>query len=185
MNILFVKSPKIGSRILRWGLGEDVSHVVIEFDGKYHQFFHSYGKGLQALTPKEYDSHKYTIVHSLELYSTHVEECDMQDMFYDRHRGIRYDWPAFAYFTWRAVLRKFFDIPLPKENRWARQDMNLCTEALYLAADVFAEVTGFSLVPEGVDLAMITPEDAYVKMSQTVRRISNEFTSLRSNALNA
>ena len=172
MNLLFVKSDKIGSKIIRWGLGEDVSHVIVEFDGKYHQYFHSYGMRLQPLSPKEYAAIGYEVVHKIELYLPYEEECVAQDMYYKDSKYQLYDYPSFVYFGWRAALKKFFDVPFPKRNSANERDKTLCTEALYLAADIFADITGYVILPTDMDLAITTPKDSYFKISEHVKKLA-------------
>jgi len=169
MRLLFVKSPRLGSRILRWGLEESVSHVVVEFDGKYHQFFHSYGSGLQPMTPIEYLEHGYIAMFTIDLPATTEQEMRAQDEYYWKAKNHRYDYPGFLYFAYRVVLKKFFGTEYPSQNPWAKMEMNLCTEALYLASGIYAEITGYQFIPSDIDLAMTTPESAYFAISKYMR----------------
>lgn len=42
--------------------------------------------------------------------------------------GKTYDFKAFLYFAWRVLLRKCFNKPLPKANKWDDEHGFLCTE---------------------------------------------------------
>lgn len=171
MNILFVKAPKIGSKFIQWGLEQDVSHVVVEFDGHSHQFFHSYGFGMSSLSYDEFLTFDYTVVKSIELKLERKDETVVQSFFSSGATYQKYDWPALFYFAWRAFLFKFFKRPYPKKNKYAVMDRNLCTEAIYLAAECYAKVTGHQIIPSDVDLAMITPKDAYYKINFHVKEM--------------
>lgn len=172
MNLLFVKSDKIGSRLLRWGLDEDVSHVIIEFNGKYHQYFHAYGMRLQPLSDKEFAAIGYEVVYKIELYLPYEEECVAQDMYYKDSKYQLYDYPSFVYFGWRAALKKFFDTPYPIRNSANERDKTLCTEALYLAAEIYADITGHIILPTGMDLAITTPKSSYLQISEHVKGLA-------------
>jgi hypothetical protein len=45
----------------------------------------------------------------------------------DRYSGTDYDYSAFAYFSWRVILKKLFKIPFPTRNKLGKRKPPLCT----------------------------------------------------------
>lgn len=174
MKFLFVKSPKLGSKVIQWGLGQDVSHVVIAFNGTHEEYFHSYGFGLYSMKRKEFEKFQYTVVHEIEFELEPDKERLVQMLYYRyvKDMNIKYDYPAMIYFVWRAILKKFFNIPFPAINELGAQSFNLCTEAIYVAADAYGCVTGVNILPATIDLAMITPKDAFYEISKYKQEIN-------------
>ncbi len=168
MKFLFVKSPKLGSKIIQWGLDQDVSHVVISFNGTHEEYFHSYGFGLYSMKRKEFEKFQYTVVHEIEFKLEPEKERLVQMLYYRyvKDMNIKYDYPAMIYFAWRAVLKKFFGRPLPMINELGQVSFNLCTEALYIASESYGMVTGQNIIPATIDLSMITPKDAFDEISK-------------------
>lgn len=130
MIFLFTKSKKIGSKIIRWGLDEPVSHFApvysicpkrtkgivfhSEFSGFGLDWLQGYLKNVEvvaALQPKNLDED---------------EEHFISQRIITKLYGREYDKPAFAYFTYRAARRKLFGHPLPSRNEWNTRDV-LCT----------------------------------------------------------
>lgn len=125
MKVLGTRSDKWGSRLLCWGLGEPVSHVAVELANGFVVHAHLLG-GLRIDWARDFRRHNEVVY---ELMGDGPERETVQALL-DAHAGSGYDYWAFTYFVWRAVLRKYFGIPLPRENKWARRDAYLCTEWL-------------------------------------------------------
>lgn len=158
MKLLFVKSPMIGSRIIRWGLDEPVSHVIVSFDvDKMPVMFHSYGSGLTRLYADEFEKHRYEIVDLVELPLIFSQELAARKEFEASTGYQKYDYLALAYFSWRVFLKKFFKKPLPDVNRWGFSDYDLCTEAVYLVAEIYAKITAKMILPPARDLGIVSP----------------------------
>ena len=146
MIFLFTKSNLIGSKLIRYGLDEPSSHMAVvwgrcpnkskegglvchsQIVGGFHiDWWPAYGEKIEvvkAITPK-------LLGKSDRKYLTRKIIDDMW--------GADYDKPAFLYFTYRAFLRKYFDIPLPKHNPWSRQNDVLCTGVANAIKDVKPE----------------------------------------------
>lgn len=130
MIFLFTKSKKIGSKLIRWGLDEPVSHFApvhamcpkrmkgIVFHSNFSGFGLDWLQGylrevdvVLALQPKQLDR---------------KESRKISNQIINNLWGKEYDKPAFAYFTYRAARRKLFGTPLPTRNEWDTSDI-LCT----------------------------------------------------------
>lgn len=157
MHFLFVKNGLPGSRLIRWGTGEDCSHVAILFDAG-GMVFHSYLTGIKKETKSRFMS-KYRVVYEVSFPFTSPDDDErayelMMDSVPVKNS---YDYGALTYFTYRAALNKLFGIDYPRLNAWQDDEGFLCTELTYLGAEVYKQVMGESILPVGFDLAMVTP----------------------------
>jgi len=124
MQIVCTKSNLIGSKIIRWGLGEPVSHFAINFDNKI--VFHSSFSGVH-LTSYPTFIKKHTVVFSLNMSLSEVEEESVyQSIIPSEEDG--YDVRAFICLALLAAKRKFFGIPFPTVNPDDNKNKFLCTE---------------------------------------------------------
>lgn len=163
MKILFVQSNLIGSKIIRWGLEEPVSHVAIEFsDGNL--IYHSYGSGIRVIQPDEFYKHN-VVVASITLNTASDKDIHAHFLKSLPPRQ-RYDYFGLLYFAWRGFLRKSFKIPLPRFNAWQERENFLCTELDYILCNTLAEKIGIMLLPENHDIAMVSPWQLF-KLMQT------------------
>lgn len=169
MKILFVRSNKIGSKIIQWGLDEPVSHVAVEFSDA-HLIYHSYGSGITVVEPYEFYE-KHSVIGSISLNVASDEEIHrlFKSSIPPRHG---YDYLGLLYFTWRGFLKKFFNRPLPRLNAWQEQENFLCTELDYILCNTLAEKTGLMLLPENYDIAMLPPWQLF-KLMQTKIAVNN------------
>jgi hypothetical protein len=159
MKLLFVRSNKLGSRIIRWGLGEPVSHVAVDIPAG---IYHSYGTGIIKSSRDAFHA-VYTVHRSLEIsFPETLQQAatELFESYVSPHDG--YDYPALAFFAFRAMLKKLLRVPFPKTNRLQVIESFLCTEIVYLVAQVHAELVGDALLLEvGDDLAMHSPWELY------------------------
>ena len=126
MRLLFVRSQKPASRLIRWGLDEEVSHVAVEFSSGL--VIHSTFSGVTLQWIDSFLSED-EIVYSLPVTPTEGEtEIDLMSRVMHTYWKRGYDYWAFTYFSWRVFLRKFLDIPLPEKNRFNHERSFLCTE---------------------------------------------------------
>lgn len=154
MRIYFTRSGKIGSRLIRWGLDEPVSHTVFVF-GKYHALHSSIHGVEQDFWPMLKD--EYEVVSGVEIEMTLEKEDDLWEEMMARVRRRGYDWAGTAYFTWSVLKCKFLNKPLPDKNAWNSEKRFLCTElAEVLAVFGYIPVMDYSLVsPERLRLLLL------------------------------
>jgi hypothetical protein len=114
---------------------------------------------------------KYEVVAHLSLETTNVQEYQMYNEFLEESYGVWYDYPALAYFGWRALLKKAFKIPYPAKNMWEDRGAALCPEILYLLSRVYYRYTWKRILPPGLDLAMVSPIGAFNYISQAKTKL--------------
>jgi len=152
MKIIETKSHSILSILIRWAFGSKGSHILFSFDND-RWVVHSNLLGVNIRLFKNYIK-KCTIVDQLEYdMDPEAEEMIFQALLSETSED-DYDWPGFAYFTWRALLYKALHIPLPKRNAWGQAHMEICTEMIGRLPRWITDL------PEGVDLGMTTPDEA-------------------------
>lgn len=164
IEVQAVYSPdKWGSRFMVWGLGEPASHLAIRFS--WGQVLHSELKGVWIEDAEAFDD-DHIIVTKVSLPCSPDQE---QEIFNAMGPlvGAGYDRGAFTYFAWRAALRKFFRVPLPRTNAGDQADLPLCVEAVYALVDAYARIVG--RVP-AIDLpkalGMMTPMEALAYLKE-------------------
>jgi hypothetical protein len=155
LKILWVKSNLIGSRLIRWGLGIDCSHVALWFED-VRLIYHSYGKGMHEVDPTEFFKIN-TTVHSIDLT---CDEFAIYSEFSAAVVDIEYDYSALAYLAWRGSLKKFLGVPFPQKNLLQHDSKYLCTEALYAFFEIYAKHTGEVILLQS-QLAINSPCEVY------------------------
>lgn len=167
MKLLAVRADKIGSKIIQWGTKEPASHLAVSvFDAP--TVFHSYGTGIVRI-PENQFFQIYEVVDEVNLPLSMRQEKDAH-IYMREVSGTTnsYDYPALAYFAFRATLHKFFGTRYPLVNRWQTTEGYICTEVAYPVAEIYAELTGKMILPDDRDLAMVTP---YQLLQHVKRRI--------------
>lgn len=155
-RIVAVYSDTPGSKLIRWGLGEPASHLAIEVG---NLVFHSELKGVNSVSANEFwETHHWVAQAPV---STRVDwDGFMQDRL-QKIVGTPYDQPAFAFFTWRAALRKMGGVPFPKTNFLDSPKALICVEMLKCFDDAYAAVSGRKPAMEpGESFAIMSPLDA-------------------------
>lgn len=157
MKIIFSKNNLILSKLIRWGLKEDCSHVGIVFDSGL--IFHSNLLGAHLQWFEDFKRHN-EIVHELEYK---IDEFSEEVLFNDivaKYDGKTYDFSSFLYFIYRGALWKFFNKPFPSINPYNKKNQFLCTEMVLLLQD--------SVLPElkGADLSLTSPYKLYEMLNK-------------------
>ncbi len=130
MILIWTKSDKIGSHLIRYGLEEEMSHFATAF-------FASDKKGLvihQNLiggfridwAPQFLKTNEVVRELSPKNITRHDSRSILHGMM-NEFSGTNYDEPGFMYFTWRIFLRRYFNTPLPNVNKWGDGTDPLCT----------------------------------------------------------
>lgn len=134
MKFLFVSSPKIGSRIIRWALKARSSHFAICFDEdpfiENAIVFHSYGVAGTHLVWFEDFIANYKVEYALTLkgQTTLEQEESVYKKIIRESRAKGYDFWALAWWVWHGALERFFGKKIPLENGWQRDGYALCTQ---------------------------------------------------------
>jgi len=138
MKLLWTAAPKLGSKLIQWGLKSDCSHFAVVFSESEVEglksgaaqgiVFHSYGKGTQMEWLESFLS-RCEVVHACEWFDGLSEEREVA-VFNDllsAEANRQYDYTGFLWFTWRAILYRALAWRVAGVNRWQRDDARLCT----------------------------------------------------------
>ena len=155
MNILFVNSEKIGSKIIQYGTEEKMSHVAIQFEG-YDYLYHAYGSSIHKDTIHDFHA-KYNLIDFVKIPMSHSDESKVRASFVKSIWYEKYDKKAFLYFAWDLFKVKFFGTKQSTINPWNSNDDTICTEVVYLVDEFYQEVTGKYILPDSVDLSITNP----------------------------
>lgn len=155
--IAFTHSDLPASKGIRFFLGES-SHVVV-MPSCLNLVAHSNFFGVHTLFRKDFLECS-TVDKHLVLPLPRDKEFKFMQIFFARLRKMPYDWGAFFYFTWRALLNKFFGRPYPEKNKWQSRGL-LCTEIIEAALWSFERVTGRKLIENKIDWSMKSPDQCY------------------------
>ena len=154
MKLIWTRSKLPLSVLIRWFLNSDCSHFAIVFKSRDGGLM--FESNLLGTHPKFFKTalKHMTVVHEIELDMTDDEENAAWDMIVDQVDGLGYNYRGFAYFTYRAFLKKLFRIPLPPSNPWSQSGTYLCEQVL-------ASVAGPLHISISADLSMLSPEDHF------------------------
>jgi hypothetical protein len=119
LKILFTRSTRIGSKLIRWGLKEPTSHVAIESSGLV---FHANPSGV-IIEPLEHFKK-----HSETLFEVELEDgLDSLKKQINTHWRAPYDWGSVLWLTLRSLLKKV-GIKISKANLMNSTNMFICHE---------------------------------------------------------
>lgn len=160
MKIIFTKNKKLGSKFIRWGLEEPVSHVAILFDNGF--ILHSHINGVEPVWGKTFlESNEVVFSLSYRKQKSLNREMKLMGELLNKYDKAEYDLGSLAYFVWRGFLRKFFNKPLPEENKWNNKKAFLCS--------------GWATVLiKNKENDMITPYELYQRLKQDKDWIDGE-----------
>jgi hypothetical protein len=124
MKIVFTKNNSVFSKLIRWAFNEPVSHVVFVFDEKF--VIHSNLLGVQFNWLKTYRK-KNEFVFCKDIKLPLEKEEQVYQSLLENYDDRTYDYKAFLYFGYRAILFKLFKTPIPIHNKKNTSGF-LCTE---------------------------------------------------------
>lgn len=158
MDIVFTTNQKFWSKALRWLLNEPTSHVALRFYVLgVHLTIDCSKEGGQLMTWYNFQK-KNEIIEMISLETKH----QLEAYLFRRSLslvGVTYDLDAYKYGFYRAILKKFFEIPFPKINKWAKPENYACTEIFLPIIQSLQEKFGISF--DNMDLAMHSPQMLY------------------------
>lgn len=163
MIFFWVKSNRIGSRLIRWGLNEPCSHFAICFCEDSLMGFQpmvvesKLQDGVQRTSLTEFLDH-YEVVHAVQMPTQSLEELQLMKKVLDNLQGKEYDQWAIAYWFFAGLARKVFKCKLPLRNQWGKNELVYCVEVLQAMPEYLADI-GIDL--NEFDLEMTSPEMAY------------------------
>lgn len=175
VELLFCKTDMLLSKLIIWGLDQPASHVGIDLPSK-GWVAHSDLLGVHKVFRAQF-LREHTVIATFKLLCTPAQQAAIESKFLaflDAATGESYDYGAFTYFTYRAILKKITDKPIPAANPWQGEQEALCTEVAYLLNEAVVEVTGKTLYPYSTDLAATSPWDLRALLIKTAGGNENE-----------
>jgi hypothetical protein len=116
--------------------------------------FHAYETSTQVIMLKDFLK-KYRVIHALQPLR-YVDEEGLYQKILDVEGGRPYDWPAFFWFGYRALLAKAGLKPISGFNKFQVDKARLCTGI----APTVLKFLGLQL-PYGVDPELTPPHKLY------------------------
>jgi len=167
MILMWTKNKLPGSKLIRWGLSEETSHFACAFFATkdkglvVHQKLHGFTINWLPRWKKENE-----IVFALQPKSDdRSRDRNILHAVMNTFSGTKYDIPGFIYFSWRAFLYKFFQVALPTENKWSREEHPLCTGI----AKIIEEVAPDWFSKPVKDFDIVTPQRLFNNMRSSGR----------------
>lgn len=151
IRLLWVKSNKPLSKVIRWTFKEPCSHFAIAFDDRF--IFHSDLRGAYP-TFWSWFMQSHEVVHEL-IFKAPIEiEDSVWDQIVKRFDKPKpYDWGAFCFFTITGLSHRLFNTAMPKRNLWGDKDSFLCVELADICRNLIQ-------VPDNLDIC--TPENLWL-----------------------
>lgn len=166
MKLIWVEGSAPLSKLIMWGLDEPVSHFAIALDDKI--VFHSDLTGLHIVWKNTFDKTRKTIFEYDLTLPLEQEEAIYQNIL-NQYDGSSYDFGAFIYFGWRALLRKVFKKEMPQKNPWGNKNHFLCDEIIQLLP---VEFIGQEL--KKADLAMKSPYQTWIMLQNHLKSVQEK-----------
>lgn len=150
MRIIATTSNLVGARFIRFLIKEEASHLIFVFDD-----VHVIESSLFGVDTDYYPNYKKHVVEvdSVELYLPLEVEYAIWKQTMELCGNEGYDYPGILYSLWRALLFKFFKIPPPPTNKWAKGNLKMCTEMYNIIRGLLPELR----LPDQGDVTLKTP----------------------------
>lgn len=162
MRLLWVATAQPVSRLIRWALNSECSHFAVSFDEDASGrgiAFHSYSGGTELVWLRDF-LRKYKVVHALTPKKplALADEERVYKAILDTEAGLGYDWPAMAWWAWRATLKKTAGVPIGPNNHWQSRGKRLCTGVAP------AVLKALAVDLPAVDYEMIPPHELFRRL---------------------
>jgi len=162
MIFFWTKSSKIGSRLIRWGLGEDCSHFAIGFfeDSNDPRVLESrLENGVRDVSFSEFISDGKKIIHAIQWPEIGVEENRVYTYIKNEIEGRPYDAPAVIFWALAGIKRKLFGGGFPIKNDWGRDELFYCVEIVSAMPRDLLEDFGLEFLKD--DIEMMSPHQVF------------------------
>ena len=142
------KSNKIGSRAIRWGRGDDLSHFSVMFFD--HLMIESRGKsGVHPTWLKRFISDGNEIVTAVKFDVSRELELVLYKKMHSQLATSEYDYNGIFWLAGWGLLRKAGLIKkAPKDNQWGDGQKQFCVEVIKPILPKLFQQTGFKIKKE-------------------------------------
>lgn len=164
ITLLFTKSGKIGSRIIRWGYGGKTSHFAIGLDNRI-SFESTFGGTKVDWLESFYERAEPVYFILLDFLTLEEEELIYRELIQTK-RDKGYDYLGLLYLSLKAIFYKIIGKTMVTgSNPWADANRYLCVE---IAACLY--VIGLKIE----NLSSILPDDLYFQLNAMVIEMKRE-----------
>jgi hypothetical protein len=136
MKLLWTKSSLPLSSVIRFCTGNDCSHfsIVFESPGGGMMFESNFFGTHPTFYKTAMKSH--TVMHEIEVKLPAATEDALWDLWVDKFDGLGYDFFGALYLGLMCLRERWFKIPRPKTNKWAKNNSYFCDEIYILLSQV-------------------------------------------------
>lgn len=158
VQLLFTSKQAFGSRTISWATGSVASHMAVHLV-RERLVYHFMPDGLTIDNAVDF-MRTHTVVQAIDLPLT----ADQRQVFVPTFIGLapkhtyQYDYAAFAWWGWQALVTKLTGRAVPVRNKSNRRYGFLCTELLYMVHAAYVEAANRWLISSTVDIAAMTPD---------------------------
>jgi hypothetical protein len=165
VQLLFTSKQAFGSRTISWATGSKASHMAVRLV-RERLVYHFMPDGLTIDNAADFMT-SHTVQDKIDLPLTEAQRTTFVVAFIGltpKHT-YQYDYAAFAWWGWQAVITKLTGRAVPVRNKSNRRYGFLCTELLYMVHAAYVEAANRWLISSLVDIAAMTPDAvaAYVR----------------------
>jgi hypothetical protein len=163
MKIYFTTNEKFWSKVFKFLVQEKVTHVLFKFEVDGFEFcIDCSTSGGRLMTWEKSKSFNFP-VYGINLFKDAALEKQMFALCL-RLTGVKYDFGAYAYGLYRALLRRFLGIKGPKINKWSHPDKYACTEIFEPIRHILWREFGISFANK--DLSIMSPLEIYTHIER-------------------
>jgi hypothetical protein len=157
MKIVWVTNDVWYSKMLLYLFDETTSHVGTIWDINSVDLVIDQNKPTGTMWSLKYWLKKYRIVHQVELELSQEKELELFKYLEARTILLKYDMGGYYYGMIWGLLHKWFKIPYPKVNKWAKPDEDMCQEIIIplLKHQIFKDAGMNSTI---LDFSTMTPD---------------------------
>jgi len=165
VKFLWTKNNLIGSKAIRWGLGEDCSHFAIMFEAPEAVFESRLESGCGRDTLSAFLK-RNTVVHCVVLKEKDpIFSGALLESLSKNALNCRYDKGAILFWAVAALGKRMFGMPLPQKNPWGKNGEHYCVEIVRGSEGILDQklCTQFSKY----DIEMVSPHMAYEEIANS------------------
>jgi len=156
IKAIFVTNSLPLSRLVSWGTrrkGQKIADVPSHVGFLFFDSIMIDSTLTSGVKESTYDKFKdkYRIVSVVDLDITESYTYRYLENARSRILGSGYDWIAITYYSYRVVLHKFFNIPIPKKNKMNVANNYFCTEVMQVIT--------------GTDYSIVSPNDLMIELT--------------------
>lgn len=156
MKLLWTKSTKPLSVFIRALTGNDCSHFsFVLYENSVGPIV--FESNLLGTHPSflQTSMKSHTVVHEKEIKLSQEMEDKIMDKIISQYDSKPYDFGGALYLGYRSLLKRWFNLPIPEVNKWAKDGTYFCDELYSIL-----EIAG---LPH-IEVDVKTPHDVWIQI---------------------